>query len=149
MRTQKKNTMNLIMIGLLIIGITGLLVQGAIGAVNNGLSIGVIDMNSVMEYHPDIKEIDEAIQQIWAEANDKFQAQAEDLDELEAQQLAIELQTQAELAQSQLLQALQADIQEAVETVARKEGLDIIIEQGAVIDGGYDISQSVISELTK
>ena len=47
----------------------------------------------------------------------------------------------------ELMEPIENSIQDAVKKVAEKKGLSVVIEKGAVVYGGQDVTQDVIKEL--
>ena len=45
------------------------------------------------------------------------------------------------------MEPIENSIQDAVKKVAEKKGLSVVIEKGAVVYGGQDVTQDVIKEL--
>ena len=49
----------------------------------------------------------------------------------------------------ELMEPIEKSIQDAVKSVAEKKGLSVVIDKGAVVYGGQDITQDVIKQLSK
>jgi len=49
----------------------------------------------------------------------------------------------------ELMEPIEKSIQDAVKSVADKKGLAVVLEKGAVVYGGQDITQDVIKQLSK
>jgi len=47
------------------------------------------------------------------------------------------------------MQPILSDIMKAIQRVRQQKGLDIVLEQGAVVDGGIDITSEVSQQLAK
>ena len=60
-------------------------------------------------------------------------------------------QTQQRLQQKQneLMDPIRQNIEETVKKVAEAKGLQVVLDKGAVIYGGQDITQDVVSKLGK
>ena len=60
-------------------------------------------------------------------------------------------QTQEKLAQKQqaLIEPIQKKVEAEVKAVAESKGLQVVIDKGAVVYGGTDITQDVIRKMAK
>ena len=47
------------------------------------------------------------------------------------------------------MQPILSDITKAIQRVCQEKGLDIILEQGAVVNGGVDVTSAVAQKLAK
>lgn len=47
------------------------------------------------------------------------------------------------------MQPIASDIMKAIQQVRQEKGLDVILEQGAVVDGGVDVTSAVAQKLSK
>lgn len=47
------------------------------------------------------------------------------------------------------MQPILSDIMKAIQQVRQEKGLDVILEQGAVVDGGVDVTSAVAQKLSK
>ena len=61
------------------------------------------------------------------------------------------MQTQQRLMQKrqELTEPLQKSVEESVKKVAEQKGLSVVLEKGAVVYGGQDITQDVIKQISK
>ena len=67
----------------------------------------------------------------------------------EKQQIANEIQRDLNQEEQSTMQPILSDIMKAIQRVRQEKGLDIILEQGAVVNGGIDITSEVSQQLAK
>lgn len=139
-----------VLIALVFVGscIAMTLTQSGVGVASAASqNIGVIDYAQVMSQHPGLATANAAMQKEVETAQADFEANSANMDD--AQKAAYYQQTQSRLAQKQndLIEPLQVQVEAAVKAVAEKRGLTVVIEKGAVVYGGVDITQDVIKGL--
>ena len=71
------------------------------------------------------------------------------LSDQEKQQIANEIQRDLNQEEQSTMQPILSDIMKAIQRVRQQKGLDIVLEQGAVVDGGIDITSEVSQQLAK
>ena len=71
------------------------------------------------------------------------------LSDQEKQQIANEIQRDLNQEEQSTMQPILSDIMKAIQRVRQEKGLDIILEQGAVVNGGIDITSEVSQQLAK
>jgi len=127
-------------------------------------SIGYIEVQKVFTNYKetakaqkDLQKKEESFKKLFEESQKKLK-EAEDKgktkDELD--KMTKELEKKLEPQRSELLQLneqlttkLQGNIVKAVEKVAQKVGIDVVLDKQVIIIGGMDISDMVIKELNK
>ena len=67
----------------------------------------------------------------------------------EKEQIAQEIQRDMAAKERTAMQPILQDIRKAIQQVRQEKGLDVILEAGAVIDGGTDVTSEVGAKLTK
>ncbi len=142
--------------------IVTLALLGGLAAAANFTSLGYIDVQKVFKEYKATssaqeelgkqeasfkKEFDDSQKKLAeAEKAGKKQAELEKMkSELEAK-LAPKRETLLKLNE-QLTGKLQLDILEAVKVVAKKVGIDVVLDKQVVINGGMDLSEMVINQL--
>lgn len=110
-------------------------------------AIGVIDYREAMSKHPGLEAANKTMEKEVESAQKDFEAKSADMDD--NQKSEYYQQTQQRLAQKQadLVEPLTKQIEETVKQVAEQKGLSVVIDKGAVIYGGADITQDVIKKL--
>ena len=70
-------------------------------------------------------------------------------DDRTGEQIAQEIQRDMAAKERTAMQPILQDIRKAIQQVRQEKGLDVILEAGAVIDGGTDVTSEVGAKLTK
>ena len=112
-------------------------------------SIGVVDYSQVMRQSTDMQDANTQFQLAMQEANNEFDSKSAGMSEEEKANLY--QQTQEKLAQKQqsLIEPIQKKVESEVKAVAESKGLSVVIDKGAVVYGGTDITQDVIRKMAK
>ena len=101
-------------------------------------SVGVVDYRQVGSQHPQLAAANAEMQKASQDAQADFEAKSANMNDQEKSDYY-----------QQTMQRLQQSIQDAVKSVAEKKGLSVVIEKGAVVYGGQDITQDVVKQLSK
>lgn len=127
-------------------------------------SIGYIDVQKVFT---DFKETDSAQKELekqeesfkkdFEESQEKLEkAENEGKSEAELEKMKNELEEKLSpkresllMLNQQLTAKLQLEIVAAVKTVAKKVGIDIVVDKQVIITGGMDLTELVVNELNK
>ncbi len=117
------------------------------GPAGGALVVGYVDMQRALDAHPKKASSEEALNQF-------ARSKAAELRRLSqnkppAEQAALARKTQEEILkrQTELLQALDKDIRAAVERVAKRAGVSVVLSHTVVLYGGVDLTDQVIKEL--
>ena len=97
-------------------------------------SVGVVDYRQVGSQHPQLAAANAEMQKASQEAQADFEAKSASMNDQENEEL---------------MEPIEKSIQDAVKAVAEKKGLSVVIEKGAVVYGGQDITQDVVKQLGK
>lgn len=151
----------ILIISALVIGITGIVLWGLgiprYGFALDTFKVGYIDVNKVVESHPKIEKAKKDLNDFAQKAKADFQKQ---LDEAvknksvaEAQQIKAEYEAKLNETVNkkwqELLKPILDDVRKAVNEVAKKNGIDIVLRGDTVIVGGTDITDDVIKVIKK
>ena len=112
-------------------------------------SIGVVDFRQVMGQSTELQDANTKMQLAVEEAKQEFDSKSAGMsDEEKANYYQ---QTQEKLAQKQqaLFEPVQKKVEAEVKAVAEAKGLQVVIDKGAVVYGGQDITQDVIRKMAK
>ena len=82
-------------------------------------------------------------------AGEAFKSRSAGKTDQEKQQIANELEKDLQQKEQSLFQPIMNDVRKAIQQVRQEKGLDIILEQGAVLDGGVDVTSDVVKKLSK
>jgi outer membrane protein len=144
-----------------LLGLVGFV--GAAGAANY-TNIGFIDVQKVFKEYKEttkaqgeLSKQEESFKKEFEDSQSKLEkAQKENKSKEEIEKMKKDMETDLAPKRETLLRLneqltgkLQLDIIEAVKKVAKKVGVDIVLDKQVVITGGMDLSEMVITELNK
>ena len=124
---------------------TGVGIASAASSVN----VGVIDYNMVLSQHPEGENFQNQMNAAIAEVQKDFQEKSEGMTDQEKSDYYRQCQQRLAQKQQELMEPILKSVDDAIKKVADSKGLSVVIEKGAVVYGGTDITQDVISKLTK
>lgn len=124
----------------------GLLTFGAMFSAS-AAGIGYVNTAVVMQSHPKSEKAQLDMKSAEQKAQEEFKKKAEGKSEAEQQKAYQEVQRELALKVRGIFQPIQQDVLKAIQQVRKDKGLDVILEQGAVIDGGSDVTNDVIAKL--
>lgn len=128
-----------IVFALLVVGL--LLTQTPALAQDN--TIGVVDLDLVINSHPDLP----AMQQEYAQNADALQAELDELPEEEQQQVLMQYQQVLMQLESELEEKLYNSIVDVVTEIAKELDLVAVVNKNLVLFGGLDLTEQVIEQL--
>ena len=111
--------------------------------------IGYVNLNYVMSAHPKMQKAQLDMKAANQKAGESFKSRTAGKTDQEKQQIANELEKDLQQKEQSLFQPIMNDVRKAIQQVRQEKGLDIILEQGAVVDGGIDITSEVSQQLAK
>lgn len=130
----------------------------------NLTGIGLIDVQKVFKGYreteksqKELSKQEESFKKEFEESQKKLaEAEAKGKSREELEKMKSDLEEKLAPKREQLLRLnekltlrLQGDIVKAVQTVAKKMGIDVVLDKQVVITGGTDLSDMVLSELNK
>ena len=122
--------------------------SGVASAADKG-AVGVIDYRQVMSQHPDLQNIETQMQTAVDEVRKEFEEKSAGMNDQEKQDYYQQSQERLRQKQQELLDPIEQSIKDAVKKTAEAKGLGVVIEKAAVVYGGQDITNDVISKLAK
>ncbi len=111
--------------------------------------IGFVNTNALMQAHPKMEKARLDMRSAAQKAEEDFTKQSQGKSDAEKQKIAADLQKQLSEKNSSVMGPIVQDIQKAIQQVRQEKGLDIVIDQAVVIDGGIDITAEVGQRLAK
>ena len=112
-------------------------------------NVGVVDYRQLMTQHPDVNKANELMQQAVDEARKEFEEKSANLGEQEKSDYYQQTQRRLQQKQQDLLDPIQKSLDDAIKSVAESKGLSVVLDKGAVVYGGQDITQDVLKKLSK
>ena len=111
--------------------------------------IGYVNSNALLAAHPKMQKAQLDMRAAAQKAEESFKSRSAGKTDQEKQQIATELQKEMDQKEKSTMQPILSDIMKAIQQVRQEKGLDIILEQGAVVDGGVDVTSAVAQKLSK
>ena len=111
--------------------------------------IGFVDTNAALQSHPKMQKAQLDLRNAGQKAQQNFESRSHGKSDQEKQQIFAEIQKELNQKESSTMQPIFTDVRKAIQQVRQDLGLDIILEQGAVVDGGVDVTKDVIAKLAK
>ena len=112
-------------------------------------NVGVVDYNQVMQNNPKVQDASKDMQSAVDEAKKDFEAKSANMNEQEKQDLYQQTQQRLQQKNQELMEPITKSVEESVKKVAEQKGLSVVLEKGAVVYGGTDITQDVIKQVSK
>ena len=84
-----------------------------------------------------------------AEVQRDFKEKSEGMTDQEKQDYYIQCQQRLNQKQNELMEPILKSVDDAIKKVADAKGLSVVIDKAAVVYGGTDITQDVISRISK
>lgn len=126
----------------------GMIAFGAMFSVS-AAGIGYVNSNALLAAHPKMQKAQLDMRADAQKAEESFKSRSAGKTDQEKQQIATELQKEMDQKEKSTMQPILSDIMKAIQQVRQEKGLDIILEQGAVVDGGVDVTSAVAQKLSK
>ena len=111
--------------------------------------IGYVNSNALLQAHPKMQKARLDMRTAAQKAEASFKSRSAGKTDQEKQQIATELQKEMDQKERAAMQPILSDIMKAIQQVRQEKGLDVILEQGAVVDGGVDVTSAVAQKLSK
>ena len=123
--------------------------SGGIASAAPSGTVGVVDMAQVMMQHPDRQSAEDQLKATIEEVEKNFKDKEASMSDQEKESFYVQSQQIIATKESELSEQLLKKVEETVKQVADAKGLSIVVAKAAVVYGGNDITQDVISRLTK
>ncbi|HBK27648.1 MAG TPA: hypothetical protein DDY92_03700 [Dialister sp.] len=111
--------------------------------------IGFVNSNALLQAHPKMQKAQLDMKNAAQKAQENFNSRSAGKTDQEKQQIATEIQRDLDQKERSTMQPILSDIMKAIQSVRQEKGLDVILEQGAVVDGGTDVTSAVAAKLAK
>ena len=139
-----------ILIAVVFVGSVVALTQSGSGIASAASSaVGVVDYRQVGSQHPQLAAASAEMQKAAQEAQADFESKSANMNDQEKSDYYQQTSQRLQQKNEELMEPIEKSIQDAVKSVAEKKGLSVVIEKGAVVYGGQDITQDVIKQLGK
>lgn len=128
--------------------VAGVMMFGAIGSAS-AAGIGYVNSAALMQAHPKMEKAQLDLRNAAQKAEETFKKRAEGKTDAEKQRIFQELQNELAAKERMTIQPIQQDVIKAIQQVRKEKNLDVILEMGAVVDGGSDVTAAVGAKLAK
>ena len=124
-----------------------LMVPGMASAAGNGY----VDYNAVISATPAFSQAQRDLVTAQQTLQQQFNTQSKNMNDKQKQELAQKLnkqlqQKQLDIQRNQIVPAVNK-IRAAIEAVAKKDGIDFVVQESAWLYGGKDLTQEVINQM--
>lgn len=120
-----------------------------IASAASSVNVGVVDRDQVLSQHPEGQNFTSQMQAAVTEVQKDFEEKSQGMTDQEKADYYRQCQQRLAQKQSELMDPILKSVDETIKKVADTKGLSVVIEKAAVVYGGTDITQDVISRLTK
>ena len=121
--------------------------SGVASAAAADSAVGVVNYQMLVAQSPDMAGYKTAMQQEEQNAKTEFDNNSANMSNEEKQKYAMQLKERLSDKQKELLEPIYQKIDAAIEKIAKKKGLSIVVDKGFVVYGGVDITGEVGSSL--
>ena len=112
-------------------------------------NVGVIDYNAIMSQHPKMEEARKTFQEEQNNAQKEFEEKSANMSDQEKQDYYRQTLMRLQQKDNELLDPIKQSVDEQIKAVANAKGLNVVLDKGAVLYGGQDITQDVLKKLNK
>ncbi len=128
--------------------VCGLMAFGSVfGA--SAAGIGFVNTSILMQSHPKMERAQLDMNVAAQKARTEFDSKAEGKSDAEKEKIATEIEKSLAEKERATIGPIIEEIHKAIAAVREEKGLDIVIDQALVIDGGVDITNEVGQKLQK
>ena len=111
-------------------------------------NVGVVNYQMVVQQHPDLAKIQTTMQAESEAAKKEFDGKAAGLGDKEKQEYYMQLQQRLQLKNQELMVPLFSKVDAVIKEVSDAKGLAVVVDKGAVIYGGTDITDECVKKVT-
>ena len=149
---NKKNvkTVALAIAAAFLFGVAGLAVSQTthVASAAPASNVGVVNYQMVVQQHPDLAKVQTTMQAESEAAKKEFDAKAASLGDKEKQEYYMQLQQRLQLKNQELMVPVFSKVDAVIKEVADAKGLSVVVDKGAVIYGGQDITDDCVKKVT-
>ncbi len=133
-----------------IVPLLAVVVFALAGAACAAEKIGVADMQKVLVNHPRFKDVSKRIEAVYRAKEQELKTALDKVtDKKQGAQMIQGKRQEAAQEEIKLKEPIYKEIRAAVRTVAKNKGITVVLDIGAVMFGGQDITDDVVAELKK
>ena len=149
---NKKNvkTVALAIAAAFLFGVAGLAVSQTthVASAAAASNVGVVNYQILVQQHPDMAKVQSTMQAESEAAKKDFDAKAASLGDKEKQEYYMQLQQRLQLKNQELMVPIFNKVDAVIKEVSDAKGLAVVVDKGAVIYGGADITDECLKKIT-
>ena len=111
-------------------------------------NVGVVNYQMLVQQHPDLAKVQTTMQAESEAAKKEFDAKAATLGDKEKQEYYMQLQQRLQLKNQELMVPVFNKVDAVIKEVSEAKGLAVVVDKGAVIYGGNDITDECVKKVT-
>ena len=109
--------------------------------------IGYVQLNAVFGACPELPDIQKELAALRDKLQQQFETQGADMEEAERAALQQKLSQQLSQRDEELMVPVREKVRKAVADVAKEKGIKTVVEAGAVLFGGVDLTADVVAKV--
>jgi outer membrane protein len=102
-----------------------------------------------MSQHPKVQAASNEMQTAVQEAQKEFEEKSANMNDNEKRDYYTQTQQRLQQKNQELMEPITKNVEESVKKVAEQKGLSVVLDKGAVVYGGVDITQDVLKQVSK
>ncbi len=110
-------------------------------------SIGVVNVDLIIQNHPAFTEVIEAYEQAWLDAEHEYFAKMLELTAEELYLFGAELDYELYILEQTLMEETYSIVEKEIAQVSEEKGIELVIDNFLVIYGGYDFTEEVFANI--
>ena len=111
-------------------------------------NVGVVNYQMLVQQHPGLAAVQATMTTDSENAKKEFDAKAASLGDKEKQEYYMQLQQRLQLKNQELMVPLFSKVDAVIKEVSDAKGLAVVVDKGAVIYGGQDITDECVKKIT-
>ena len=111
-------------------------------------NVGVVNYQMLVQQHPGLAAVQATMTTESENAKKEFDAKAASLGDKEKQEYYMQLQQRLQLKNQELMVPLFSKVDAVIKEVSDAKGLAGVVDKGAVIYGGQDITDECVKKIT-
>ena len=116
-------------------------------AASSESAIGVVNSQVIFSQSPDTRNAQTVLRQFMEETQKDFNEKSQNMNDQEKQRYYTQCQQRVQAKERELLEPISKKIEAAIEKIAKKKGLSVVVEKNSVVFGGVDITDEVVKNL--
>ena len=149
---NKKNvkTVAIVIAAAFLLGVAGLAVTQTthVASAAATSNVGVVNYQILVQQHPDMAKVQSTMQTESETAKKDFDTKAASLGDKEKQEYYMQLQQRLQLKNQELMVPIFNKVDAVIKEISDAKGLAVVVDKGAVIYGGADITDDCLKKIT-